>query len=128
MTNFCLDFRIRCQISSAIDLLMRPAGIVCKWTKFQFQDSSYIVSKFLNPRVSRQKKVNPFKVNFSELRNKLVEAFTTNGVEDSVSFHCLKSFFLFWMLRNTLLHFQCPRRCSDVQNVPITVLFFPNQG
>ena len=55
-------------------------------------------------------------------------AFTTNGVEDSVSFHCLKSFFLLWMLRNTLLHFQCPRRCSDVQNVPITVLFFPNQG
>ena len=121
MTNFCLDFCIRCQISSAIDLLMRPAGIVCKWTQIP-------VSKFLNPRVSRQKKVNAFKVNFSELRNKLVEAFTTNGVEDSVSFHCLKSFFLFWMLRNTLLHFQCPRRCSDVQNVPITVLFFPNQG
>ena len=38
MTNFCLDFCIRlkfknCQIPSALDLLMRPAGIVCQWTQ-----------------------------------------------------------------------------------------------
>ena len=29
-----------------------------------FQDSSYVFSKFLNPRISRQKKVNAFLVNF----------------------------------------------------------------
>ena len=38
MTYFCLDFCIRlefqsCQISSAFDLLMRSAGIVCQWTQ-----------------------------------------------------------------------------------------------
>ena len=39
MTNFWLDFCIRlkfqnCQISSALDLLMRPAGMVFQWTQF----------------------------------------------------------------------------------------------
>ena len=41
MTNFCLDFCIRlklqnCQISSELDLLMRPAGIVYQWLRFTF--------------------------------------------------------------------------------------------
>ena len=49
MTNFCLDFCIRlkfqnCQISSALDLLMRPAGIVCQWT--QTPVSGFIVRRF----------------------------------------------------------------------------------
>ena len=49
MTNFCLDFCIRlkfqnCQISSALDLLMRPAGIVCQWT--QTTVSEFIVGRF----------------------------------------------------------------------------------
>ena len=38
MTNFCLAFCVRlkfqsCQILSTLDLLMRPAGIFCQWTK-----------------------------------------------------------------------------------------------
>ena len=38
MTNFFLDFCIRlkfqnCQIPSALDLLMKPAGIVSQWTQ-----------------------------------------------------------------------------------------------
>ena len=63
-----------------------------------FQDSSYVVSKFQNPQVSRQKKVKAFQVNFSEFNNKLVAAFYNDGVENSVSFHCL-TFFLLWMLK-----------------------------
>ena len=49
MTNFCLDFCIRlkfkkCQISSALYLLMKPAGIVCQWT--QTTISGFIVRRF----------------------------------------------------------------------------------
>ena len=43
--------------------------------------------------------------NFSEFNNKLVAAFTTNGVENSVSFQCLTFFFLFLMLKNTFTTF-----------------------
>ena len=57
MTNFCLDFCIcfkfkNCQISSALDLLMRPAGIVCQWT--QTPVSGFIVRRFI-VRVSYDK-------------------------------------------------------------------------
>ena len=92
MTNFCLDFCIRlklqnCQISLELDLLVRPAGIVYQWT------------------CPATEKFNAFQVNFSEFNNKLVAAFTTNGVENSVSFHCLTFFFLLWMLKNTFTTF-----------------------
>ena len=92
MTNFCLDFCIRlklqnCQISLELDLLVRPAGMVYQWT------------------CPATKKVNAFQVNFSEFNNKLVAAFTTNGVENSVSFQCLTFFFLFLMLKNTFTTF-----------------------
>ena len=104
MTNFCLDFCIRlkfqnCQISSALDLLMRPAGIVYQWT--QTPVSGFIGRRFkvLKSTSFATKKVNAFQVNFSEFNNKLVAAFTTNGVENSVSFLCLTFFFLLWMLK-----------------------------
>ena len=94
MTNFCLDFCIRlklqnCQISSELDLLMRPAGIVYQWT--QTPVSGFIGRRFkvLKSTSFATKKVNAFQVNFSEFNNKLVAAFTTNGVENSVSFHVL---------------------------------------
>ena len=92
MTNFCLDFCIRLilqnrQISLELDLLVRPAGIVYQWT------------------CPATEKFNAFQVNFSEFNNKLVAAFTTNGVENSVSFHCLTFFFLLWMLKNTFTTF-----------------------
>ena len=49
---------------------MRPAGIFCQWT--QTPVSGFIVRRFKvwNPRVSRQKKVNAFQINFSEFNNK----------------------------------------------------------
>ena len=110
MTNFCLEFCIRlkfqnCQISSALDLLMRPAGIVYQWT--QTPVSGFIGRRFkvLKSTSFATKKVNAFQVNFSEFNNKLVAAFTTNGVENSVSFHCLTFFFLLWMLKNTFTTF-----------------------
>ena len=110
MTNFCLDFCIRlklqnCQISSELDLLMRPAGIVYQWT--QTPVSGFIGRRFkvLKSTSFATKKVNAFQVNFSEFNNKLVAAFTTNGVENSVSFHCLTFFFLLWMLKNTFTTF-----------------------
>ena len=92
MTNFCLHFCIRlklqnCQISLELDLLVRPAGMVYQWT------------------CPATKKVNAFQVNFSEFNNKLVAAFTTNGVENSVSFHCFTFFLLLWMLKNTFITF-----------------------
>ena len=129
MANFCLDFCIcfklhNCQISLELDLLMRPAGIVYQWT--QTPVSGFIGRRFkvLKSTSFATKKVNAFQVNFSEFNNKLVAAFTTNGVENSVSFHCLTFFFLLWMLKKLLLRFQCPFRCSGVQNIPLTVLFF----
>ena len=109
MTNFCLDFCIRlklqnCQISSELDLLMRPAGIVYQWT--QTPVSGFIGRRFkvLKSTSFATKKVNAFQVNFSELNNKLVAAFTTNGVENLVSFHCLTFFFLLWMLKKYFYH------------------------
>ena len=115
MTNFCLDFCIRLKlqnwrgelydrsawpgkafgfqyhsrqtISLELDLLVRPAGIVYQWT------------------CPATEKFNAFQVNFSEFNNKLVAAFTTNGVENSVSFHCFTFFFLLWMLKNTFITF-----------------------
>ena len=52
-----------------------------------------------------KKRFNAFQVDFSEFNNKLVAAFTTNGVGNSVSFHCLTFFFLLWMLKNTFTTF-----------------------
>ena len=110
MRNFCLDFCIRlklknCQISLELDLLMRPARIVYQWT--QIPVSGFIGRRFkvLKSTSFATKKVNAFQVNFSEFNNKLVAAFTTNGVENSVSFHCLTFFFLLWMLKNTFTTF-----------------------
>ena len=110
MTNFCLDFCIRlklknCQISLELDLLMRPARIVYQWT--QTPVSGFIGRRFkvLKSTSFATKKVNAFQVNFSEFNNKLVAAFTKNGVENSVSFHCLTFFFLLWMLKNTFTTF-----------------------
>ena len=53
----------------------------------------------------KRKLPNAFQVNFSEFNNKLVAAFTTNGVENSVSSHCLTFLSLFWMLKNTFSTF-----------------------
>ena len=133
MTNFCLDFCIRLKlqnwrgelyhrsawpgkafgfqyhsrqtISLELDLLVRPAGIVYQWT--QTPVSGFIGRRFkvLKSTSFATKKVNAFQVNFSEFNNKLVAAFTTNGVENSVSFHCLTFFFLLWMLKNTFTTF-----------------------
>ena len=105
---FVSIFRLKfqnCQISSALDLLMRPAGIVYQWT--QTPVSGFIGRRFkvLKSTSFATKKVNAFQVNFSEFNNKLVAAFTTNGVESSVSFHCLTFFFLLWMLKNTFTTF-----------------------
>ena len=71
---------------------MRPAGIVYQWT--QTPVSGFIERRFKSNRFKiyelRDKKpVNAIRVNFSEFNNKLVAAFTTNGVENSVSFHVL---------------------------------------
>ena len=63
------------------------------------------LKNFKNPRVSRQKKVNAYKANFSEFNNKLVAVFTTNGFENSVYFHCFTFFILLWMLKNTFTTF-----------------------
>ena len=84
---------------------MRPAGIVYQWT--QTPVSGFIGRRFkvLKSTSFATKKVNAFQVNFSEFNNKLVAAFTTNGVENSVSFHCLTFFFLLWMLKNTFTTF-----------------------
>ena len=110
MANFCLDFCIcfklqNCQISLELDLLIRPAGIVYQWT--QTPVSEFIRRRFkaLKSTSFATKKVNAFQVNFSEFNNKLVAAFTTNGVENSVSFHCLTFFFLLWMLKKTFTTF-----------------------
>ena len=108
---FVSIFRLKfqnCQISLALDLLMRPAGIVYQWT--QTPVSGFIERRFKSNRFKiyelRDKKpVNAIRVNFSEFNNKLVAAFTTNGVENSVSFHCLTFFFLLWMLKNTFTTF-----------------------
>ena len=48
-----------------------------------FQDSSYVVSKFQNPQVSQQKKVNVFQVNLVSSITSWWQLFTTNGVEKS---------------------------------------------
>ena len=113
MTNCWLDFCIRlkfqnCQISSALDLLMRPAGIVCQWT--QTTISEFILRRFkvLNLRVSLQKKVHAFHVNFSEFNSKLAAAFSTNGVKNSVSFHCLTFSFLLWKQRDMFVITRMP--------------------
>ena len=121
MTNFCLDFCIRlkfqnCQISSALDLLMRPAGIVCHWTQFQFP--GFIVRRF------KVFKSSSFATKESSclLGKFLVSSitswwllFTTNGVENSVFFHCLTFFFFALDAKKILLlHFRCPLKCSDV--------------
>ena len=84
---------------------MRPAGIVYQWT--QTPVSEFIRRRFkaLKSTSFATKKVNAFQVNFSEFNNKLVAAFTTNGVENSVSFHCLTFFFLLWMLKKTFTTF-----------------------
>ena len=59
------------------------------------------------------KEVNAFQLNFNEFSNKLVAAFTTNGVENLLSLpHIL--LFALDAKKILLLHFQCPLRCSDV--------------
>ena len=80
-------------------------GIVYQWT--QTPVSGFIGRRFkvLKSTSFATKKVNAFQVNFSEFNNKLVAAFTTNGVENSVSFHCLTFLFLLWMLKNTISTF-----------------------
>ena len=110
MRNFCLDFCIRLilqnrQISLELDLLVRPAGIVYQWT--QTPVSGFIGRRFkvLKSTSFATKKVNAFQVNFSEFNNKLVAPFTTNGDENSVSFHCLTFLFLLWKLKNTISTF-----------------------
>ena len=102
--SFALKLQ-NCQISLELDLLMRPAGIVYQWT--QTPVSGFIGRRFkvLKSTSFATKKVNAFQVNFSEFNNKLVAAFTTNGVENSVSFHCLTFFFLLWMLKKTFTTF-----------------------
>ena len=84
---------------------MRPASILYQWT--QTPVSGFIGRRFkvLKSTSFATKKVNAFQVNFSEFNNKLVAAFTTNGVENSVSFHCLTFFFLLLMLKNTFTTF-----------------------
>ena len=92
--------------------------------------SGFIVRRFkvLKSTSFATKESNTFQVNFSEFNNRRVAAFTTNGVGNSVSFHCLTFFFLLWMLKNTFTTFQCPLRCSAVKNIPLTVLFFSKSG
>ena len=59
-------------------------------TSFQ----SFKIHEFLDKR----------KLNFSELNDKLVAVFTTKGVENLVSYHCLTFFFLLWMLKKYFYH------------------------
>ena len=121
MTNFCLDFCIRlkfqnCQISSALDLHMRPAGIVCHWTETpvsrihltSFQ--SFQIFEFRNKR-----KFMPFREIFSEFNNKLVVAFYDKW-RWKLSLFSLSHILLFALdaKKILLLHFRCPLECSDV--------------
>ena len=111
MTNFCLDCCIRlkfqnCQISSALDLLMRPAGMVFQWAQFPVSRihrtsfKSFKIHEFRDKR-----KLMPSRyVSVSSITG-WWQLFTTNGVENSVSFHCLTFFFLLWMLKNTFTTF-----------------------
>ena len=107
MTNFCLYFCIRlkfqnCQISSALDLLMRPAGIVCHWTQTpvsRIHRTSFQCYQILEFRDKR--KLMPFREIFSEFNNKLVVAFYDKWRwKLSLTF-----FFLLWMLKNTFTTF-----------------------
>ena len=109
--KFCVAWMRFCSIhiynwiSSALYLLMRPACIVCLWT--QTPVSGFIVRRFkvLKSTSFATKESDTFQVNFSEFNNRRVAAFTTNGVGNSVSFHCLTFFFLLWMLKNTFTTF-----------------------
>ena len=112
-----LEFQ-SCQISSAFDLLMRSTGIVSRWTQTpvaRIHRTSFHSFKILEFR--NKKKVNAFLINFSQFNNKLVAAVTTNGVEHSVSFHCVT---FPWMLKDTFstfpLSFQAFRCLEHTNN------------
>ena len=60
-------------------------------------------------------------INYGLFNNKLVAAFTTTGIEQSVSFHCLTFSFMFRMLKNTFTTFlrlsSQVFRCLDHTNI-----------
>ena len=106
MTNFCLAFCVRlkfqsCQILSTLDLLMRPAGIFCQWTKTtvsRIHGTSFQSFEILESRT----KINLILVSSKTSRWQLLRQM---GVEHSVSCHCLTFSFLLWMLKNTFTAF-----------------------
>ena len=132
MTNFCLDCCIRlkfqnCQISSALDLLMRPAGMVFQWAQFPVSRihrtsfKSFKIHEFRDKR-----KLMPSRyVSVSSITG-WWQLFTTNGVENSVSFHCLTLFAP--DVKKYFYHVSSVFSGVLMFNIPITVLFSPNQG